>query len=228
MSHKKLQLVLGGSGQEVVVDRLVVAGWVGKNQVALQKHIDELAELGIAPPSRTPTYMNLSADTLTTGARIGVVGDSSSGEVECVVITTRDGRRYLGVGSDHTDREFEKFSIPASKQMCAKPIAGEAWLFSEVADHLDALIMRSWMIKDGQKRLYQEGHLSQNRALTELLQNIPDHCVAAGEAYCLFCGTFAAIGGLQYGERFEFELHDPVLERRITHGYDVEVLQQFL
>jgi hypothetical protein len=94
--------------------------------------------------------------------------------------------------------------------------------------HLDALILRSWMIKDGQKFLYQEGPLSLNRDLNELVQNIPDDCISTGESYCLFCGTFAAIGGLKYGERFEFELYDPVLDRRINHGYDIEVLRQFL
>jgi hypothetical protein len=157
-----------------------------------------------------------------------VVGAGSSGEVECVVITGRDGRRYLGVGSDHTDREFEKYGIPASKQMCGKPIAAEAWLFSEVVDHLDSLILRSWMVKGGRRQLYQEGLLSKNRSLTELLLNMPEGCVSAGESFCLFCGTFAAIGGLIYGERFEFELFDPILERRITHGYDIEILPQFL
>jgi len=228
MSHKNIRLAIGGKTHDIPIDRLVVAGWVGKDLTALQKHIDELAELGIEPPSRTPTYMNLSPSTLTTNARIHVVGDSSSGEVECVLFTCRDGQRYLGVGSDHTDREFEKYGIPASKQMCAKPIAKEAWPFSDVMDHLDALILRSWMIKDAQKFLYQEGKLSDNRALSELVENIPEGCISAGESYCLYCGTFPAIGGLKYGERFEFELYDPVLERQITHGYDIEVLQQYL
>jgi hypothetical protein len=172
--------------------------------------------------------MNLAPGILTTGDRMQVVGPSSSGEVECVVITDRDGQRYLGVGSDHTDREFEKFSIPASKQMCGKPVAAAAWPFSEVAGHLEALTLRSWMFKDGRRQLYQEGLLSKNRSLIELLENIPEGSVSAGESFCLFCGTFAAIGGLTYGERFEFELFDPVLERRITHVYAIEVLPQYL
>ena len=228
MSETILALTVGDSIVRIPIDRLVVAGWVGKDRASLQKHIDELAELGVKPPSRTPTYMNLAPATLTTGSRMQVIGASSSGEVESVVITGRDGQRYLSVGSDHTDREFEQYSIPASKQMCGKPVAAEAWKFSDVEDHLNSLILRSWMIKDGQRQLYQEGCLSENRGLTDLLQNIPEGCVSAGESFCLFCGTFAAIGGLKYGERFEFELYDPVLERRITHGYDLEVLQQFL
>ncbi len=228
MSKKHISFTLAGAPMQIEIDRLIVAGWVGKDQAALQKHIDELAELGIAPPSRTPTYMNLSPDILTCSPRIAAVGDNSSGEVECIVVVDREGCRYLGVGSDHTDREFEKFSIPASKQMCAKPVAAELWPFQDVESHLDEIIMRSWMVVDGEKLLYQEGRLGDNRTVTELLQNIPEGTVAAGESFCLFCGTFAAIGGLKYGERFIFEIFDPVLERRISHGYDVEVLSQYL
>lgn len=228
MSEKQISFILSGAVLPLVIDRLIVAGWVGKDQAALQKHIDELAELGIAPPSRTPTYMNLFPEILTSASRIGSVGNSSSGEVECIVVVDREGRRYLGVGSDHTDREFEKFSIPASKQMCAKPVAEELWLFQEVADHLDEIVMRSWMTIDGNKIPYQEGRLGDNRNIIELLQNIPEGTVATGESCCLFCGTFAAHGGLKYGERFEFEIFDPVLERRIAHGYDIEVLPQYL
>jgi hypothetical protein len=37
----------------------------------------------------------------------------------------------------------------------------------------------------------------------------------------MFGGTFAAKGGIRPADRFEFELEDPVLKRKITHGYDV-------
>ncbi len=228
MNANDLQLLCNDKSLTLTVDRLLVAGWVGKDRAALQHHIDELAELGIAPPGRTPTYMNMSATTLTTGNHMSVVGAGSSGEVESVIITDRQGQRYLGVGSDHTDREFEKYDIPASKQMCGKPVATAVWLFDEVADHLDQLVMRSWMTVKGEKRLYQEGTLGENRNLLELLQGIPQGCVAPGQSFAMFCGTFAAIGGLSYGERFDFELFDPLLNRRLQHGYTVEVLPQFL
>lgn len=228
MSTKDMTFSVGGASLQIGIDRLIVAGWVGRDQAALQKHIDELAELGIAPPSRTPTYMNLAPEILTKAPLMEVVAGNSSGEVECLVVVDRDGRRYLGVGSDHTDREFEKYSIPASKQMCAKPVAAELWSFAEVENHLDQIEMRSWMVIAGNKTLYQEGKLGANRSVMELLQNIPEGTLAVGESFCLFCGTFAAIGGLKYGERFEFEIYDPVLKRRISHVYDIEVLSQYL
>ena len=43
---------------------------------------------------------------------------------------------------------------------------------------------------------------------------MPDGCA-------MFGGTFAAKGGIRPASRFEFELEDPVLKRKISHGYDV-------
>ncbi len=40
----------------------------------------------------------------------------------------------------------------------------------------------------------------------------------------MFGGTFAAKGGIRPASRFEFELEDPVLKRKISHGYDVVTL----
>ena len=40
----------------------------------------------------------------------------------------------------------------------------------------------------------------------------------------MFCGTMPALGGIRSAARFEMELDDPVLGRKITHAYDVETL----
>ena len=37
----------------------------------------------------------------------------------------------------------------------------------------------------------------------------------------MICGTLGAKGGIRPAARFEMELDDPVLKRRMTHGYDV-------
>ena len=37
----------------------------------------------------------------------------------------------------------------------------------------------------------------------------------------MFCGTLGAKGGIRPAARFEMELDDPVLKRRMTHSYDV-------
>src|ERR1700722_5986933 len=101
---------------------LVIAGWTGRDKAAVEKHIRELEEIGIARPSSTPIYYRASASRLTTANRIEATGSASSGEVEFVLVQW-EGQLWVGVGSDHTDREVEKYNITVSKQMCDKPIA---------------------------------------------------------------------------------------------------------
>jgi hypothetical protein len=37
----------------------------------------------------------------------------------------------------------------------------------------------------------------------------------------MFGGTLGAIGGIRPASRFEMELEDPVLNRRMSHAYDI-------
>ena len=39
---------------DVLVKRLVVAGWTGRDQAAVRHHIEELAERGVKAPGTTP------------------------------------------------------------------------------------------------------------------------------------------------------------------------------
>ena len=231
MVQKHLELTLETAADSTTlhldVSRLIVAGWVGKDKAAVREHIAELGKLGVPAPSRTPTYMNLSPDILTTADAIDVVGEESSGEVECIIFNN-NGKKYIGVGSDHTDRGFEKYDIPASKQMCAKPVAAKVWDLDEIGAHLDQLVLRSWMTVQGERRLYQEGRLDGNLSVFEILEGIPVEDDLGLNNFCLFCGTFPAIGNIAIGERFEFEMEDPVLKRLIRHAYRVRVLPQYI
>lgn len=204
---------------EIDIRELVIAGWTGRDLAAVQHHIDELKALGVAPPSRTPLFYRAGADRLTQADRIQIVGDATSGEAEAVLIVGPGGR-YLTLGSDHTDREAEAFSVALSKQLCPKPIASDCWMFDAVAPHWDSLVMRSWAWIEGERQLYQEGTLSEMLPVTELTTGYG--AFAAGAA--MFCGTLPAIGGVRPAERFEMELEDPVLGRKLAHGYDIEPL----
>jgi len=122
------------------IDQLVIAGWTGRDPVARDKHIAELEALGIARPATTPIYYRASARRLTQEDQIEVCGSDSSGEVEFVLIGWQ-GRIFVGLGSDHTDRKVESFSVTVSKQMCDKPMASTLWELEDVRDHWDRL---SW------------------------------------------------------------------------------------
>jgi hypothetical protein len=200
------------------IDRAVMAGWTGRDPVARDKHIAELEAIGIARPASTPIYYRVAARRLTMADSIEVSGGDTSGEVEFVLIGW-EGRIFVGVGSDHTDRKVESYSVTVSKQMCDKPMASVLWELEEVAGHWDRMILRAFAWIGGARVLYQEGTLDAMLPVDELIRGfggagLPDGCA-------MFGGTFAAKGGIRPASRFEFELEDPVLKRRIGHGYDV-------
>jgi len=225
--YLKMNLLQGSRDLVFTASHLVCGGWVGKDQKALQAHIDELAQLGVPGPRRIPIYMHLSTYLLTTDDEVTVVSDKSSGEVEYVLLCSGE-EIWVTVGSDHTDREVETKSIPGSKQMYAKCLAPECWPYPEVKDHWGKLILRCWAGKGTERTLYQEAHLSEILDPQELLQKMPSEGMDKKESFVLFSGTIPTKGGLIFGDSYELELEDPVLKRTIKHSYRVKVLPQYL
>ena len=218
----ELTLMLVSGGEErtatVTVRHAIIAGWTGRDPVAVEEHIKELEELGVPRPASTPIYYRVAASRITTAQQIQVTGTESSGETEFVLLK-HDGRLWVGVGSDHTDRKVETYNITVSKQMCEKPMAHTFWALDDVRDHWDRLELRSWTA-DGE--LYQEGSVAAMRMPDELMtqyagKGLPDDAV-------MFCGTLAAIGGVRPSPQFSFELNDPVLGRKIAHAYEITEL----
>src|SRR6266581_1290789 len=142
--------------RDVANEDAVVAGWTGRDAAAVEKHIKELEALGVKRPATTPIFYRVAAARLTTQNVIEAVGESSGGEVEFVLLQ-HAGRMWVGAGSDHTDREVEKYGVTVSKQICDKPIAPMLWALEDVAPHWDRLILRSHVIEGGKRSLYQEG-----------------------------------------------------------------------
>lgn len=193
---------------------VVIAGWTGRDEVALKKHILELAEIGVKPPRTTPIFYRVAASLVTFKDEIQVSGTDTSGEVEFVLLSKPDGL-YVTVGSDHTDRKAETIGVSLSKQLCEKPIAKDAWRYDDVKPHWDKLVLRSWA--DG--KLYQEGPVTTMRAPEDLMHR---HPLKSG--WAMFCGTLAAKGGIRPADVFRMELDDPVRKKKLTHEYRVHVL----
>jgi hypothetical protein len=212
----------GSSRREIAVDHAVIAGWTGRDPVAVEKHIRELETIGVKRPASTPIFYRVAAARLTTDDMIEDVGVSSGGEVEFVLLQ-HAGRLWVGAGSDHTDREVEKFGVTVSKQMCDKPIASVFWPYDEVAPHWDRLTLRSFVIEGGARSLYQEGAVSAMLHPQALLERYAGKD-PLGDGTLLFGGTLAAHGGVRATPEFAFELEDPVLGRRIAHSYKVRTL----
>ena len=218
-----MEFLVDGTAHRIEIARLVIAGWTGRDEAAVEKHIAELEAIGVKRPRAVPVFYRVAAGLLTTSREVEVVGEYSSGEVEYVLVSAPDAL-YVGVGSDHTDRKVEAYGVTVSKQMCPKPVGRELWRFADVDAHWDRLVLRSHLTRAGERALYQEGAVSNMLRPRDLLERFSGSAsLAPGTA--MFCGTLAVRGEIRGGERFEIELHDPARDRSLRHEYSVRELE---
>jgi uncharacterized protein DUF2848 len=219
-----MDFIINGARRPIEVTQLVVAGWTGRDRAAVERHIAELAAIGVKRPRSVPTFYRLGASLLTTAKEIEVAGEASSGEVEFVLVSAQ-GSLYVGVGSDHTDRKVEAYGVTVSKQMCPKPLGPELWPFAELEARWDELVLRSHLTRRGRRRLYQEGGVAQMLAPRELIARFSGSAGMLAPGTAMFCGTLPVQGEIGGGERFEIELHDAARNRSLRHEYAVRELE---
>jgi len=132
-----------------------------------------------------------------------------------------NGKHYLGVGSDHTDRELETVDIGRSKRVCPKPICHEVIEISDWTEFdWDACGIRSRV--DG--RPYQNGSLASLRPPDDLFALLADQDRAnvVGNLIC-FGGTVPLRdNAFSYGTEWDIELELPD-GRCLTHSYRATV-----
>jgi hypothetical protein len=221
-THLELETLKGNRPLSFRYQRMVNAGYVGKNQDEVRRHIEELAAKGIPGPSSTPTLYPVVLNALTTEDEIQVYGDSSSGEVEYVLLVKDANEVYVGLGSDHTDRFLEEVDIPRAKQICPNIMSRIVWPLAEVAEHWDELFMSSNVTHNGDRIRYQEGRLGLLLNPAELMEFVSGKLGGDLTETVIFSGTLGMLGGeFIYGERFFAELADPRLNRRLEVDYRV-------
>jgi len=224
-----LNLVVKGKGgtYEFVfpVKRMVNAGYVGRDQEAVKRHIEELKVNGIPAPEEVPTLYPVASYLVKTGGVLEVVEEETSGEAEFVVLL-QEGQKYIGVGSDHTDRKLEADSIIKAKQMCPNVMSTTVWPYEEVKSVWDNLEMRSWVVKDGNRILYQETRLEAILTVEDLVSFVKQKVTDGDlESMVIFSGTVAAIGGeMIAGEGFEVELRNPETGESLRCDYQVKIV----
>ena len=209
-----------GSTRDVVVHTLLNAGYAGRNQEEVAAHIAELAELGVPAPTTTPALYPVSPYLAQQTSSVAVQHGRTSGEAEWALIVTGDTRDdvLLTVACDHTDRELEVHGVAWSKNASPDVLGSAAWKLTEVADHLDRITLRAWA----------DDVLIQDASLADLLT--PDHWLDALAERDLFrAGTVLLSGTVQmapgveqFASSWRVELHDPVLDRRVSCSYTVE------
>ena len=205
----------------------VLCGYTGRDQAAVRKHIDELAKEGVEPPPSVPILFPKPPWGLTQKDVIQVEGRETSGEVEFFMLVD-DSSIYVGAASDHTDRELERIDIRKSKQVCPTILSKNVWNYEEIKETWDQIQIRSWAIKDGQKSIYQESTLGSILPPEDLIRIVRQQLNGSIGGIALFSGTPPLLAGeMIFADRFEGELLDTSLDRKITVEYDIHTLEWF-
>lgn len=189
-----LEFDIAGTGRRIELGgfRAFVAGYTGRDPHAVQHHIDELAAIGVAPPPQVPMFYEMPAELFDSSGDHQRTGDTlTSGEIEPLYVRYA-GDYYLGVGSDHTDRELETIDIGDSKRACPKPVGGKLVPVTTLEGFsLDDALAESWV--DG--RLYQRGTLDGIRTAEEVCGILIDRLDIGDEDFVCLGGTLPLLDG---------------------------------
>jgi hypothetical protein len=225
----KLEFFLDGCVDkpiEFVCTKIVNAGYTGKNQAEVRKHIEELKALGVPAPDSVPTYYPKACDLLTYADSFEVADTDNSGEAEYVILVAEDDI-YIAAGSDHTDRNLEVTSvITKAKQMCPNVLSRAVWRLSDVEDHWDDIAIRSWI--DGNPDVaYQEATLGAMLNPREILERVKPLVDGDLVGTAIYSGTVATIGEIHFSNKFEMSLTDAVRGQTLYCGYSVHPFPWF-
>jgi len=217
----------GGRDVSYRLRGIVLCGYTGRDQSAIRAHIEELKKEGVDPPPSVPMFYPKPFWGLTTDKDISVQGKETSGEVEYAVLV--DGTKiFIGLGSDHTDRELERTDILKSKQVCPTVISGTLWPYDEIKDHWDRIEIRSWVEISGKKTLYQDSTFGTILPPEELIGMVQQRVEGSVDGIAIFSGTPPIVtGNMVFTNRFACEMLDPVLKREITFDYRIHTLDWF-
>lgn len=187
--------VLGPTPRSITLDpayRAFVAGYTGRDRAAVQHHIDELAAIGVAPPPEIPMYYPMNAALVSTAASFEDRETLTSGEVEPLYVRHM-GDWYLGVASDHTDRDLETEDILRSKLACPKPTGGQLIPIGDL-DRFQIDGLEATCTVDGET--YQSGSLAGLRQPADVIGRLLErHDLGDGDLVVLG-GTLPLLDGV--------------------------------
>ena len=205
-----------GTRFELDPEVFVIAGYTGRDRASVQKHIDELAREGIAPPPEVPMWYEMPLGILTQADAIEAPTAQTCGEVEPVLIGNGN-QLYLGIGSDHTARDVEREDIAKSKRLCPKPIGRSVFHAGTLDAAFDAIALESTM--DGEA--YQRGTFAQIAPLATLLAEFRKRHPCT--RFVLSCGTVPLLThGFRFGRHFSARISGGPLASPLTLDYSVD------
>lgn len=182
-------------------------------------HQQEVADVGvqIAFDVPAPRVYPMTPSSVTTDEMVGSHHGRTSGEAEIVLLVDGD-EMYVGIGSDHTDRELERTSIIWSKQYSPSVLGRRVWSWRYLERHWDDLVVESTV--DGVA--YQSSKASVFLAPPAILDRLAERAVRLPSSYLVFCGTYTSIDNtIRFGRTWSATLRNTVDGSQLSLSYEV-------
>ncbi len=229
---------------EVDVKRVGCSRNAGRDVEATERHLQEVRSKGYQVHGAAGICFK-SRCLITNEDTIEVQGRQTSGEAEFVAIA-HESNIYVSVGSDHNDRSLGDLWTPMlgkvydtakTKQMVPAVVARDAWLYDDVKEHWDDIVVKSSVTASNQRIPYQEFKLSDLLGLDYYLEHASwieeDGSVLLGGSSGILStlpeDVYQGQNTLEdviFPADFHIEMLDPVLKRTVTHGYSVISLEE--
>lgn len=100
------------------IDTLIAAGWTGRDRVAVEQHIAELAAIGVGRPSTVPCFYRLGANLLTQAPVTDAVGRVKLFKLAWDAVGSEFGSRHL---------QYEMFYAGANMVTCGHAFRTFDW-----------------------------------------------------------------------------------------------------
>jgi 4-hydroxyphenylacetate 3-monooxygenase len=214
----------GGEELDVVVRSVVIAGFTGRDRAEVERHIAELEAIGVARPPLVPAFYDVPAALLTTAGEIEVPSAETSAEVEPVLFCTAAGA-FVGVGSDHTDRDVERHDIAQSKRACPKVVGRDVVPYETAAAAWDEIAL-TCRTADG--AVYQSGRAGALLPIPDVLRLLDERNGGLPrEGLVVFLGTLPLrTDGFVFSERYALEMALPGAGPRLQCDYSVSIARE--
>ena len=228
---------------DVNISRIGCSRNAARDIKSTQQYIDSIRNAGSKMHDAAGVCFK-SRYLLTNENVIEVQGPHTSGEIEFVVFT-HEGKLHVTVGSDQNDRSLDPLwtqllgriqDTAKSKQMVPAVTASEAWLYDDVKDHWDDIVLKSRVTTSGELINYQSFALSHLLDIDYYKHNqswiLDNGSILLGGSGPILPSVpnniFKGQDTLQdivFPMDFHMEISDPILGRTISHKYDVICLE---
>jgi len=229
------------------VKQLFHGGRSGRKAGHVKEHLEDLAKFGIPedPYAFDPPIVFWAPTVMaTTSHKLLQYDNATCGEVEPVLLIDELDNIYVTVGSDHDDRHLECGYKMKCKLWCPMVMSKDVWLYEDVRDHWDRLILRYYAYPAGAPGAYMyptkaervlgmEGECGQNYGPEDFLKRVEEQArIKDRRNSVIFLGTIPWLGDLRekmeypfmFSPAYDMELEDPILKRTIRHHHEVEIV----